>query len=69
MIFRIYNTKLTRLRYTIILFIIPKKQAKEFLYNTSITQLIPSSFLRESMEVAKSKLFRAPIRLHLFNFF
>ena len=67
MIFRIYNTKPTRLRYTIILFIIPKKQAKEFLYNTSITQLIPSSFLRESMEVAKSKLFRAPTFFNQLN--
>ena len=39
------NTKPTRLHCNIVLFIIPIKQAKEFMYNTSITQLILSSFL------------------------
>ena len=56
MILLIYNTKPTRLHYTIVLLIIPIKQAKEFMYNTSTTQLIPYSFLRESMEVTKLKL-------------
>ena len=55
MILLIYNTKPTRLHYTVLL-IIPIKQAKEFMYNTSITRLIPYSFLRESMEVTKLKL-------------
>ena len=53
MILLIYNTKPTRLHYTIVFLIIPIKQAEEFVYNTSITQLIPCSFLRESMEVTK----------------
>ena len=56
MILLIYNTKPTRLHYTIVLFLIPIKQTKEFLCNTTVTQLIPSSFLRETMEVTKSKL-------------
>ena len=56
MILLIYNTKPTRLHYTIVLFLIPIKQTKEFVYNTTVTQLIPSSFLRETMEVTKSKL-------------
>ena len=56
MILFIYNTKPTRLHYTIVLIIIPINQGKEFVYNTAITQLIPSSFLRESIEVNKSKL-------------
>ena len=56
MILLIYNTKPTRLHYTIVLFIIPIKQVSEFVYNTTITQLIPSSFLRESREVTKLKV-------------
>ena len=56
MILLIYNTKPTRLHYTIVFLIIPIKQAEEFVYNTSITQLIPCSFLRESIEVTKLKL-------------
>lgn len=36
MILLIYNLKPTRLHYAIALFIIPIKQAKEFVYNTSI---------------------------------
>ena len=51
-----YITKPTRLHYTIVLLTIPIKEAEEFVYNTSITQLIPHSFLRESMEVTKLKL-------------
>ena len=52
----IVDRKPTRLHYTIVLFIIPIKQTKKFVYNASITQVIPSSFLRDSMEVTKSKL-------------
>ena len=37
MVLLIYNTKPTRLHYTIVLFIIPMKQANKFMYNTSIT--------------------------------
>ena len=32
----IYNTKPTKLHCTIVLFIFPIKQAKDFVYNTSI---------------------------------
>lgn len=56
MMLLIYNTKPTRLPNTIVLFIIPIKQAKGFVYKTSITLLIPSSFLVDSMEVTKLKL-------------
>lgn len=56
MMLLIHNTKPTRLPNTIVLFIIPIKQAKGFVYNTSITLLIPSSFLVDSMEVTKLKL-------------
>ena len=37
MILLIYNTKPTSLHYPIVLFVIPIKQAIEFVYNTSIT--------------------------------